>query len=442
MRILSLTAGAAEMYCGSCLRDNALARELMAMGHDVTLVPVYTPTKVDGRNVSGSKVLFGGISVYLQQHSALFRHTPWIVDRLLDSPWALKMASRRSLAVNPKFLGEMTVSMLEGESGRLAKEFTKLEYWFSQAVKPDVVSLPNTLLISMAQPVRNVFRGPLVCTMQGEDLFLDSLAEPYRSQALSLIRARVKDVDAFVAVSAWYAGYMAEYFRIPRARIHTVGLGVDLPASASSSLERKGDFTVSYLARIAPEKGLHLLGEAWRRFREMDQGPARLRAAGYLAPEHRPYLEGVTRQLAEWGHARDFEYLGELDHGHKVRFLSEAHVLTVPVVYDDPKGLYALEALAAGTPVVLPARGALTEHVERTGGGILTAAGDARQIAGAWLQLKNDPSAARQFGERGRANAALHYSVRAMASQTLDLYRMLAASPPPSAMGETIAPGQ
>ncbi|MCC7155211.1 MAG: glycosyltransferase [Bryobacterales bacterium] len=441
MRILSLTAGAAEMYCGSCLRDNALARELMAMGHDVILAPVYTPTKVDGRNVSGSRVLFGGISVYLQQHSALFRHTPWIVDRLLDSPWALKMASRRSLAVNPKLLGEMTVSMLEGESGRLAKEFAKLEYWFSQGLKPDVVNLPNTLLISMAQPVRNVFRGPLVCTMQGEDLFLDSLAEPYRSQALSLIRARVKDIDAFVAVSAWYADYMAEYFQIPRARIHTVGLGVD-PAASSDSLERKGDFTVSYMARIAPEKGLHLLFEAWRRFREKDQGPARLRAAGYLAPEHRPYLEGVTRQLTEWGHARDFEYLGELDHGNKARFLAEAHVLTVPVVYDDPKGLYALEALAAGTPVVLPARGALTEHVERTGGGILTAAGDARQIADAWLQLKNDPSTARQFGERGRANAALHYSVRAMASQTLELYRMLAASPPPSAMGETVASGQ
>ena len=69
MRILSVTAGAAGMYCGSCFRDNALARELMAQRHAVTLVPVYTPTRTDAANVSHDEVLFGGINVYLQQHS-------------------------------------------------------------------------------------------------------------------------------------------------------------------------------------------------------------------------------------------------------------------------------------------------------------------------------------------------------------------------------------
>ncbi|NOT60097.1 MAG: glycosyltransferase family 1 protein, partial [Acidobacteria bacterium] len=64
MRILYFTAGAAGMYCGSCLRDNALATELMRQGHDVTLVPLYTPTLTDEPNVSQEKVLFGGISVY------------------------------------------------------------------------------------------------------------------------------------------------------------------------------------------------------------------------------------------------------------------------------------------------------------------------------------------------------------------------------------------
>jgi len=62
MRILSITAGAAGMYCGSCLRDNALAIELMARGHDVTLVPVYTPTLTDDRNVSRRDVLFGALA--------------------------------------------------------------------------------------------------------------------------------------------------------------------------------------------------------------------------------------------------------------------------------------------------------------------------------------------------------------------------------------------
>ena len=86
MRILSITAGAAGMYCGSCFRDNALAAELIARGHDVSLVPMYTPVRTDEPSVSaGGRVLFGGISVYLQQQSAIFRKTPRLLDRLWDA---------------------------------------------------------------------------------------------------------------------------------------------------------------------------------------------------------------------------------------------------------------------------------------------------------------------------------------------------------------------
>ena len=117
MKILAFTAGAAQMYCGSCIRDNALAAELKSQGHDVILQPIYTPTLTDETNVASHKVLFGGISVYLEQHSAFFRKAPWLLDRLWDSRWLLNLASRRSIAVNPRLLGEMTVSM-PARSGR------------------------------------------------------------------------------------------------------------------------------------------------------------------------------------------------------------------------------------------------------------------------------------------------------------------------------------
>src|SRR4051812_32949267 len=115
MKILSITAGAAGMYCGSCLRDNALAAELIAQGHDVMLLPLYTPTLTDETNVSFDKVFFGGISVYLEQKLALFRQMPRFVDRLWDSGLALRAASRSSIPPSPKMLGELTVSMLKGE---------------------------------------------------------------------------------------------------------------------------------------------------------------------------------------------------------------------------------------------------------------------------------------------------------------------------------------
>src|SRR5438046_245387 len=114
MKILSITAGAAGMYCGSCLRDNALAAELIAEGHDVILLPLYTPTLTDEPNVSANKVFFGGISVYLEQKMPLFRRLPPFMDRLWDSMYALRAASKSSISTSPQLLGEMTVSMLKG----------------------------------------------------------------------------------------------------------------------------------------------------------------------------------------------------------------------------------------------------------------------------------------------------------------------------------------
>src|SRR3954467_12232106 len=175
MRILSITAGAAGMYCGSCARDNALAVELLRRGHQVTLLPLYTPTTTDEENVAAPRVLFGGISIYLQQYVPLFRKTPRFLDALWDSPWIINLFASRSLSTDPRLLGDMTISMLEGEHGVLRKEFDKLLAWMADEPVPDVVNLPNTLLIGLAAPIARALRRPVCCTLQGEDLFLGGL---------------------------------------------------------------------------------------------------------------------------------------------------------------------------------------------------------------------------------------------------------------------------
>jgi hypothetical protein len=126
MRILSVTAGAASMYCGSCLRDNALAAQLIRRGHDVTLIPLYTPLLSDEANVTRPEVLFGGISIYLQHQSALFRRLPRFVDRLLDAPWLIRAFADRSVSTDPKLLGGLTISMLDGPGGVCGRNSTKL----------------------------------------------------------------------------------------------------------------------------------------------------------------------------------------------------------------------------------------------------------------------------------------------------------------------------
>ena len=102
-----------------------------------------------------------------------------------------------------------------------------VEHWFSHEHRPDVVNIPNTLLIAMASAIRHVYNGPIVCTMQGEDLFLDHLHEPYRAHALTLIRQQIQHVDAFLSISAEYAAVMASLLEIPPAKIHVIPVGVD-----------------------------------------------------------------------------------------------------------------------------------------------------------------------------------------------------------------------
>jgi glycosyltransferase involved in cell wall biosynthesis len=434
MKILYLTTGAANMYCGSCLRDNALATELIAQGHDVMLLPVYTPTLTDEPNVSRpDKVLFGGISVYLQQHASVFRKTPWLLDKLWDSTAALKLAARRSIPVNPKLLGELTVSMLRGENGRQRKEFDKMAHWLREQETPDVVTLPNSLLLGFARPVRQTLNRPVVCTLQGEDLFLDGLEESYRATSLELIRASVEHVDAFVAVSEFYAEFMSEHLRIPASKMSVVPLGINLEdygeLNAATPPPRPTEtdiFTVGYFARVAPEKGLHLLCEAYRRLRERDgASKARLEVAGYLAPEHETYLRGIERQMQDWGLGAEFNYRGAPGRAGKIAFLRKLNVFSMPATYDEPKGISLLEAMACGVPVVQPRRGACTEIVERTGGGLLVAPDDAESLAAGLYELWKNPARAAALGQAGARGVRQHYSVERMAERALEVYELV-----------------
>jgi glycosyltransferase involved in cell wall biosynthesis len=423
MKIIYITAGAAGMYCGSCLRDNALAAELLARGHDVTLVPIYTPTLTDEENVSMDRVFFGGISVYLQQHSALFRKTPWLLDRLWDSKLALKMASRRSIPVDPRLLGELTVSMLRGEDGFQRKEIQKLVHWLKGEQAPDLINLPNSLLISLARPLKEALSCPVVCTLQGEDLFLEGLEDSYRTSSLELIRANVKHVDAFIAVSRYCADFMSDYLEIPPEKIHVVPLGIKLEGYDRKPREQNGEFRVGYFARVAPEKGLDSLAESYIRMRESEDGPAaRLEVAGYLAPEHKPYLAGVERKMKERGYGDEFHYRGTLDREQKIEFLQSLDVLSVPATYDEPKGMFLLEAMACGVPVVQPRRGSFPEIIEKTLGGVLVEPDDPDALGEGLLSIWRDRALREELAHNGYERVRKYYSAAAEASRALEVY--------------------
>jgi glycosyltransferase involved in cell wall biosynthesis len=430
MRILQITAGAGGMYCGSCLRDNTLATETQARGHDVTLLPVYTPTRTDEENVSTGDVFFGGISVYLEQHVPLLRHSPAILDWIWDRPAVIKMATGRGLTVDPQQLGELTASTLRGEGGHQAKEIRKLLRHLETVPAFDLLSIPMSLLIALAPPLKRALRVPVVCTLQGDDLFLEGLGEPWRSQCLELIRQHAPSVDAFVATSLYYADFMAGYLGLDRTRIQVVPLGIQVEGfDAKAAAPPPDPPVIGYFARIAPEKGLHQLAEAYRILRREQGVPAaRLEAAGYLAPEHRGYLAGIEKNLEKAGLGGEFHYRGAPDRAGKLAFLRGLTVFSVPSPYAEPKGLYLLEAMAAGLPVVSPAHGAFPELIGKTEGGILFTPNDARSLADRLHALLNDPARRAELGRRGAEGVRRHYTAARMADAQIQVYESMLRS--------------
>ncbi len=426
MKILQITAGAAGMYCGSCTRDNALARALMARGHDVTLMPVYTPTRPDEPNVSRDRVLFGGISVYLQQHVPLFRATPRLLDRLWDSPAVIRAFAGRAIKTDARLLGELTISMLRGQDGVLRKEFEKLIDWARDEAPPDVVDLPNSLLIAMAAPLKRALNRPVCCTLQGEELFLDGLVPPYREQARELIRAQVPTIDRFIAVSEYSARFMSAYLAIPSDRISVVPLGITLDGYGErqkSEARSPAPFTVGYFARIAPEKGLQVLANAYVRLRRRTPDiPMRLVAAGHLPRAHQPYLDGAKTTLKDAGLGQEFEYHGEVDRPGKIAFLRRLDVLSVPATYDEPKGMFLLEAMASGVPVVQPRRGSFTEIVERTGGGLLVPPDDPGALAEALERVARTPALRDELAQHAFDGIRRHYTVAQSVEKLIEAY--------------------
>ena len=416
------------MICGSCLHDNTLARALIALGHDVQLIPLYTPIRTDEEDATaGRPIFYGGINMYLQQRSALFRWLPKWLDRWLDQPWLINWASGKSVQIDPQQVADLTLSILRGSEGFQRKEVERLAEWLTGDLKPDVIVFSNILTAGCVPEIKRRMNVPVVVTLQGDDIFLRGLPPPYEAQALTQIRRLAGRIDGFIANSRFYADAMAEYLSLARERIAIVPLGVeagDLAGEWASGRGGEGEkgLTVGYLARLAPEKGLHILAEAFVLLKKMDgMEAAELRVAGWLGEQHRDYAELVFRRLREAGLEQAFEYVGEVDRRGKIEFLASLDVLAVPTTYREPKGLFVLEALAAGVPVVQPDHGAFPEVLAETEGGLLHRPEDSAHLAERLHELLTNPVQRQEIAARGRQNVLTNRGARQMAERTVEV---------------------
>ncbi len=422
MRIAYIAAGAGGSYCGACARDVTLARGLTARGHDVLLLPLYTPLRSDLSHPGLGRIFYGGINAYLQQRFGLFRRTPGFVDWLFDRPALLRLVSRFAIETQPEGLGEMTVSVLRGTEGRQRKELEKLVGFLEREHRPDVVNLTNSLLSAVAPEIKRRMGVPLFCALQGEEAFVARLPQPHRDEARSLMRSHAQHFDLLFSPGERYADEMAEFLAVPRERVHVVRPGLEPGPYRPSGPRVREPFRIGFLSRVTPAKGLDILVDAFIMLEEMRPGRATLSVAGEVAGVHRGFLRGLRRRVASAGLADRFEYLGEVDLAGKAALLRSLSVFCLPSRYAEQRAMACLEAMAAGVPVVVPAAGLFPELVDLTGGGVLVPVEDADAVAQVLAGLMDDPDGADRMGRAASEGVAEHFSAEAMADRTLHAY--------------------
>ncbi len=412
------------------MHDNTLAAALGRLGVDIQLIPTYTPIRTDENDVSVDRVFFGGVNVFLQQRFSLFRLVPSWLDRILDRPRFIRWVTSRGIEIDPKELGGLTISMLKGEHGFQRKEVRRLCRWLKSSAKPDLVVLTNILIGGCIPEIKHTLNVPVLVTLQGDDVFLNQLVEPYKSRAFEQIQRLVEHVDGFIVNSQYYAEFVQQYLGISQDKLEIVPLGIDTrdfrrtdPKTTQTQTASTRRPTIGYLARLAPEKGLHVLVDAFIELRERpDMSDAQLRIAGWLGEESREYAEAEFAKLKAAGLEDAFHYVGSVKRHEKIEFLERLDVFSVPTTYAEPKGLYVLEALAAGVPVVQPDHGAFPELLAATGGGWLTTPGDPSALAETLSEALVDRERSSQIGAAGQMAVRERFNADVMGRKMLEVY--------------------
>jgi glycosyltransferase involved in cell wall biosynthesis len=416
MRILHLTPGTGSFHCGSCLRDHALIRALRSRGHDAIMAPLYLPLVTD-REVSNPEipVQVGGVSLYLQEKMPWLRYVPRFLLSWLNRPALLRYAGGFISMTSPHDLGRMTLGALAGEQGNQWPEWRRALDWIKNEVKPDVISLSNGLLLGLCPVIERDLGIPVVASLQGEDSFLDTLVEPYREQCWEAMRQNAQHVTRFVAASHYYADNMRARLGVPADKMTVVHNGLELTAFAAAKPDQNWP-TIGYFARMIHGKGLTTLVDAYILLHQRGSVPRlKLKIGGSKTAGDEKYLAGLRAKLKAAGCEGRVEWHPNINFNDKVKFFRDLTVVSVPATYGEAFGLYILESIASGVPVVQPRHAAFPELIEITQGGVLCEPDDVKSLADALESTLQDSLFREKLINQGMARVRSEFSAAKMA---------------------------
>jgi len=429
MNIVQIIPGSGgSFYCGNCLRDSKYVVALRDQGHDVTIIPMYLPIFADEHDLKEIPVFYGAVSIYLKQLYPIFRRAPHWVDQLLNSKPLLKMAASMAGSTNAKGLEEMTVSMLLGEDGKQQEELERLVDWMTMHCKPDVVHISNALLLGLAHRVKERLNVPIICSLQDEDVWVDAMKPVFRDRIWNLMSEKAKDVDLFIAVSDYFSKVMQERMKLPGEKVRNIYLGVDPTDYLFIPTNDKGR-NIGYISRMCHENGFDIFVDAFIQLKKRTGfEDVKLIATGGSTGADTKYIKEIWNKLIKEKLNREVEFIEDFVETGRKAFFSKVSIVSVPVRNGEAFGMYLLESMASGVPVVQPALGAFPEIVNRSGGGIVYQPNTPEALCEALVSLLSDHEKLNSLSENARKGVEIQFNIQDHTNEMINVYQSLQMS--------------
>ncbi|MDD2380158.1 MAG: glycosyltransferase family 4 protein [Mariniphaga sp.] len=426
MNIIQIIPGSGgSFYCGNCLRDSKYFNALRARGHQVTKIPMYLPLFADEHDISDIPIFYGAISTYLKQVFPVFRKAPKWFDNVLNSKPMMKLAASMAGSTRASGLEDMTISMLLGEQGEQKEELEHLVSWIAEHCKPDIIHLSNALLLGLAKRLKEKIGVPVICSLQDEDVWVDAVHPSFREKIWKLMHKRAEDVDALVAVSDFFAEKMKTSMELPSEKVQTIHLGVEVNDYTYISPREKPRH-VGYISRMCYENGFDIVVDA---FINLKKKPGfedvRLIATGGYTGDDSKFIKEQKRKLNENGLSDAFEIIPEFEDKAIHEFFRKVSLISVPVRIGEAFGIYLLEAMASGIPVVQPALGAFPEIIGLSGGGVTYMPNVPGKMSETWAELLADPDKLERLSVAGYEGVKAKFDIHTKAHDIIELYETL-----------------
>jgi glycosyltransferase involved in cell wall biosynthesis len=427
MNIIQIIPGSGgSFYCGNCLRDSKIVAAMREHGYNVTKLPMYLPLFADEHDLNEIPVFYGAISIYLKLRYPFLRKAPVWFDRFLNSKPLLKIAARMAGSTRAKGLEEMTISMLLGEKGLQKEELERMVDWIAENCNPDVIHISNALLLGLAKRLKERLDVVIACSLQDEDTWVEPMKPEFRDKIWELMHERSEDVDAFIAVSGYYAGYMKDHMKLPAEKIHSVHIGID-PSDYRVVPVREKERCIGFISRMCHSNGLDILVDAFLELKTLPgfEDVTLLMTGGHTGDDTK-YLKRLRKKIDRSCCGDAVFYHDDFDGPGRIEFFDRVSVISVPLREGYASGLFLLEAMASGVPVVQPELGAFPEIVNSTGGGITYPTNDPVTLAGALSSLLSDPARIEELSLAARKGVEEEFNIHSKTEKMIEIYRKAA----------------